>query len=184
MLSEEEQKRINAEHEMRERETERILPELVGKMWGNGGLRLDTDTLDLTNPDDYHYLYWLSRITSSFVLTEREFWRKPADDLRRKIKEQSDRLHRLDNILGQLRELTDNEDTPFDAEKAQDIIKQYRTPLEEYYDEMKAARERRSAMQEWEQELGVEKHTPAEWEEELDSSSGEAKSEEASDEEE
>jgi hypothetical protein len=184
MLSEEEQKRINAESAMRERETERILPELTSKMWGNGGLRLDTDTLDLTNPRDYHYLMWLSRITSSFVLKEREFWRKPTDDLRHKISEQDERLGRLDNILGQLRELTDDKDAPFDAEKAQAIIKQYRTPLEAYYDEMKAARERRSAMQEWEQELGVEKHTPAEWEEELDSSSGEAKSEEASDEEE
>jgi chromosome condensin MukBEF ATPase and DNA-binding subunit MukB len=118
------------------------------------------------------------------VLTEREFWRKPTDDLRHKISEQDERLGRLDNILGRLRELTDDADTPFDAEKAQAIIKQYRTPLEEYYDEMKKARERRSAMQEWEQELGVEKHTPAEWEEELEDSSDEAKSEKDSDEEE
>lgn len=181
MLSEEEQKRINAEHEMRERETERILPELVGKMWGNGGLRLDTDTLDLTNPDDYHYLYWLSRITSSFVLTEREFWRKPADDLRRKIKEQSDRLHRLDNILGQLRELTDNEDTPFDAEKAQDIIKQYRNPMEAYYDEMAEKRERRAMMKKREDEIIATQQKTAEKQEGI---SEEAKSEEASDEEE
>lgn len=153
MLSEEERRRAVAESEMRERETERILPELVGMMWGNGGFRLDTDTLDLTDPGDYHHLHWLARLTSSFVLKEREFWRKPTDDLRHKIEKQEERIRRLENILDQLRELTDNEDTPFDAEKAQAIIKQYRNPLEEHYDKMRADRERSSVMKQWEDEL-------------------------------
>lgn len=126
------------------REAERILPALMRKMFGNGSLHMDTDTLDLGYSGDYETLSWLSRIVAGFVMEERDIWKPTQQAMAASIHKASERAHMTEHLLSELRKLTDDEENEFDAEAAQALIKRYRTPTEEYYDrrqEMEALRQ-------------------------------------------
>lgn len=122
----------NEKHVELRRETERLVPELFGTMFGNGSFHMDTDTLDLADPRDHHTIQWLARIMASRILQERDLWRPTQEALRRKVDEQDGRLATVEGILTRLRVLANEEE--FDTEKALKEIARYRTNAEEFYD--------------------------------------------------
>jgi hypothetical protein len=93
----------------RQRDEENLLPEIASNLAYNGGFRLDTDNMRLTNGDDRHYLRWLVNIASRYVMNARNGW---ADELHR-ITNTNDRLSELVRLDGyrvnDLAEFTDPE---------------------------------------------------------------------------
>ncbi len=122
--------------EVLQREVERILPELMQRIWGNGSFSMDTDTLSI--PEDYHKLEWLSRIVAGFVFDERQLWKPGYDEAVRKYQTQSERMRTLDHILGKARETSQKENVTVDELK--EIISRYRDPMEDYYDQRDRAK--------------------------------------------
>lgn len=130
-----------------ERESERIFPKLYGKMIGNGGLRLDTDRMSLTDSDDRDYLSWLARIAAGFVLEEADLWKRQVEEGVEAVAECKARMNSLDLILEQLRKEVSQDNVT--VETLQDTIKLYRNPIEAYYDKLAYKRKQEKAMTEW-----------------------------------
>jgi hypothetical protein len=122
------------------RETNRILPELYKKMIGSGGLSIDTDSMSLADPRDRHYLEWLARITAGFVLEEQAVWEPQLEESLQKTAEYKERTGDLERLLDQMRESAAKEDVT--VEELKELIGKYRNPLEDYYDKMRAKREK------------------------------------------
>lgn len=104
------------------REVEHILPRLIATLWGNGSLRLDTDTL--SEAHDYETLEWLSRIVAGFVSDERNNWKPAVDELRKQHRYETERLTELDSLLQTLITLSQQEDVTVD--KLRSYLNQYR----------------------------------------------------------
>lgn len=128
--------RANFSHEVLSREVERILPELMARLWGNGSLRLDTDTLSIA--DDYHTLEWLSRIVAGFMFDERSRWKPNMDALMKDSAYDKKRMRELDGILKRLTEASAKDEVTV-AELQEEITK-YRDPLTYYMDSLRQKR--------------------------------------------
>ena len=133
-------------YEVTQREAAKILPRLIGKMFGNGGFHLDTDTLRLSDPTDRHHLEWLSRIVAGFVLEEQEIWKPQVEECMGSIEKQQRELTALDALLEQLRDAAAKDGVT--AEELKELIGKYRNPMERYYDDMRAEREKRRLLDE------------------------------------
>lgn len=122
------------------RETNRILPQLFGKMIGSGGVSIDTDSMSLADPRDRHHLEWLARIAAGFVLEEQKMWEPQVDELIQKVAKHQERERSLDNLLGKLREAAANETVTVDELKV--LIGEYRDPLEDHYYQIRKSHEK------------------------------------------
>jgi hypothetical protein len=134
-----------------QRETELVLRTLVGKMWGNGGFRLDTDTLDLADPNDRSALTWLARITASYVLAERDAWSPQVETMIHTIDKKNQRTATLDSLLEKIRDLAKAE--VLDVDELKKLAGSYRNPMENYYDEMREKRSRDKFLNDWAEEI-------------------------------
>lgn len=134
-----------------QRETELVLRTLVGKMWGNGGIRFDTDTLDLADPNDRSTLTWLARITAGYVLAERDAWSPQVETMIHTIDKKNQRTATLDSLLEQIRDLAKAD--VVDVDELKKLAGSYRNPMENYYDEMREKRERNKFLNGWAEEI-------------------------------
>lgn len=124
---------------VQEREAQKILPQLFRMMIGNGGFRLDTDSMSLSDPRDRETLSWLSRLVAKFVIEEKELWEPQIMGFLALTAEKSSRADHLDHLLLNLREKAADEEVT--VEELKSVIATYRTPMEHYYDTRKAQEE-------------------------------------------
>lgn len=139
--------RANYSHEVLSREVERILPELMARLWGNGSLHLDTDTLSIA--DDYRNLEWLSRIVAGFMFDERSRWKPNMEALMKQSAYDKKRMRELDGLLERLTEASAKDDVTV-AELKEEIAK-YRDPVSYYLDSLRP--KRNPILDAWEKDL-------------------------------
>lgn len=104
------------------REIEHIMPLLINKLWGNGSLHLDTDTI--SEAHDYRTLEWLSRIIAGFVSDERNRWKSALEEVRKQHQYETERAKELDSLLKTLVALSQREEVT--VEQLGSYLSEYR----------------------------------------------------------
>lgn len=113
----EEAEKAAQQREVKERETDRILPQLFAKMQNNGHVNIDTDSMRTAYPDDRKLLTWFSRLTAEFVLEEREIWQPQVAECLSRTVEYLERTTKLDPLLENIREVSGKTETTVEALK-------------------------------------------------------------------